>query len=93
MRCTGRPRWASSTATAAAKVVFPTPPLPINITRPCLSAAMTSTSAERLGVSKVTCWSSLDDFTRNGFGEQVPQRIHADQIKRLEGYLIVRAML
>jgi hypothetical protein len=50
-RCTGRPRRASSTATAAASVVLPTPPLPISMTRPWPSAAMSSTNAARLGAT------------------------------------------
>ena len=36
VRCTGIPRFASDTATAAATVVFPTPPLPMTMTSPLL---------------------------------------------------------
>ena len=46
VRCTSNPMSASLTAIAAAIVVLPTPPLPINIIRPCSLRAISSTRPE-----------------------------------------------
>lgn len=46
VRCTSNPMSASLTAMAAAIVVFPTPPLPISIIRPCSLRAISLTVPE-----------------------------------------------
>ena len=84
VRCTGSPRRASSTATAAAKVVLPTPPLPISITRPRPSAAMPSTSSDRLGARSSTGAPSSHVEARRRFGEQLAQGVEPHKIEWLE---------
>ena len=89
VRCTGRPRRASSTATAAARVVLPTPPLPISMTRPWPSSAISSTSAARLGAASAASGGRPSAST----GAESPSRWRrASRPTRLKGLRAIRSV-
>ena len=84
VRCTGTPRLANETASAAATVVFPTPPFPITITRPCLdelSSSIRSAREETPGGGAIVPVSiaSGRGVMNNDFSASRPDDIAADQ--------------